>query len=240
MSLSVERLPWDTSFFGFGVGRLQSPFGEPGELGWALRESRACGLRLVYGICDPGDLQSNEAAVAVGGVFVDAKQTYAADLTDCASDPGVGDANGDPVSRRQLRSLAWQAAEHSRFRVDHRMPAGAWRRMYSTWILNSLNGSIADAVLVERQERRIVGMVTVAHRSERGQIGLIAVDRAARGRGIGRRLLQAAGARCIAGGCRVVTVVTQGTNAAACSLYQGAGYALVEQQNVFHFWNETT
>lgn len=240
MTLRVERLSWDTGFFGFGVGRLHAPFGTLSALENALSEARASGLRLIYGICEHGEMQSSAIAASAGGVLVDAKRTYAIALEGDAGNLPLDMAESDACSRRQLRSLAWQAAEQSRFRVDRRLPAGAWRRMYSIWMRNSLNGTIADAVLVEREGDRIVGMVTVAHRSERGQIGLLAVDRGARGRGVGRRLLQAARARCIAARCNALAVVTQGTNAAACGLYEAAGYRLAEQQNIFHFWNDPT
>jgi len=101
-------------------------------------------------------------------------------------------------------------------------------------------GKIADAVLVERRGEQIVGLVTLAHRSVRGQIGLLAVDQSARGSGVGRRLLEAARVSCHAAGCDWLDVVTQGVNLAACGLYEAAGYSLAEQQDIFHFWSEPT
>jgi dTDP-4-amino-4,6-dideoxy-D-galactose acyltransferase len=234
-------LSWDSGFFGFGVGRVAAPFGNPPRLAAALAEAWAARLRLVYGICDHADGPSFEVALAAGGRFVDAKRIYALNLAGgAAATEELALAGTDACSRRQLRSLAWQAAEYSRFRLDPALPHGSWRRMYSAWLRNSLDGKIADAVWVERSGEDTVGMVTVAHRNAHGQIGLLAVDRNSRGRGVGRRLLGAARQSCYAAGCDSLTVVTQGANDAACRLYEAAGYQLAGEQDIFHFWNDPT
>lgn len=235
--LNLQRLDWDSEFFGFGVGRLVGPFESSAALVAALKEAAEGGLRLVYGVCDHEDVASHQIARAVGGRFVDAKRTYALDLVGVQPARGdIEEAGNDACSRRQLRSLAWQAAEFSRFRIDPALPAGSWRRMYSAWLRNSLSGQLADTVLVEHADDRIIGMITVSHRAKRGQIGLFAVDHRWRGRGIGRRLLDAAIQRCRAEGCDELVVVTQGDNIAACRSYERAGYRLIEEQDIFHFW----
>jgi dTDP-4-amino-4,6-dideoxy-D-galactose acyltransferase len=235
--LNVQRLDWDSEFFGFGVGRLVGSFESSSALVAALKEAAERGLRLVYGVCDHKDVASHQIALATGGRFVDAKRTYALDLVNVQpTRVDIEEAGDDACSRRQLRSLAWQAAEFSRFRVDPKLPTGSWRRMYSAWVRNSLNGQLADAVLVERMSDRIIGMITVGHSGKRGQIGLFAVDHPWRGRGVGRHLLDAAHERCRTEGCSKLLVVTQGDNIAACRSYERAGYLVVEEQDIFHFW----
>lgn len=235
--LNVQRLDWDSEFFGFGVGRVAGPFESSSALVAAFKEAAERGLQLVYGVCDHKDVASHQIARAIGGRFVDAKRTYALDLANVQPmRMDIEDAGDDACSRRDLRSLAWQAAEFSRFRIDPALPAGSWRRMYSAWMRNSLSGQLADAVLVERADDRIIGMITVSHRAKHGQIGLFAVDHRWRGRGIGGRLLDAAIQRCHAEGCDELIVVTQGDNVAACRSYERAGYRVIEEQGVFHFW----
>jgi ribosomal protein S18 acetylase RimI-like enzyme len=108
--------------------------------------------------------------------------------------------------------------------------------MYSLWADNSLNGMLADAVLVERAEGGIVGMITVKYRGEIGQIGLFSVDQMYRGRRIGSRLLNVAMKRCHAGGCKQILVVTQRQNSASCRFYERVGFHVANEQAVFHFW----
>ena len=136
------------------------------------------GIRLVYGACDHKDNASHRIALAAGGRFVDARRTYALDLTQIQPTwINIEEADDDAQSHWQLQKLAWQAAEFSRFRLDPALPEGSWEHMYSLWMQSSITGKLADAVLVERGDDRIIGMITVSYRGKCGQIGLFAVDR---------------------------------------------------------------
>jgi dTDP-4-amino-4,6-dideoxy-D-galactose acyltransferase len=73
-----------------------------------------------------------------------------------------------------------------------------------------------------------------------GTIGLLAVDEAHRGRGYGKRLVDAAEVWCAARGMRAVEVVTQMRNTAACSMYTACGYGIVGDEAVFHIWPEVS
>jgi dTDP-4-amino-4,6-dideoxy-D-galactose acyltransferase len=235
--LSLQRLEWDTEFFGFGVGRLAGPFESIDALSDALQAAAENGTRLVYGACDHKDNASHYIALAVGGRFVDAKRTYELDLTSIQPTRiNIAEAGDDANTHRQLRDLAWQAAEFSRFHLDTALPEGSWKHMYSLWMQNSITGKLADAVLVERGGDRIIGMITISHREQCGQIGLFAVDREWRGRGIGRRLLDASIQKCSAAGCKKLQVITQGNNLAACRSYEHAGFQLIDEQDIFHLW----
>ncbi len=247
--LTVQRLDWDSDFFGFGVGRLIGLIESGPALGLALAHAASSNIQLTYGQCNHDDLPLHRLCLATGGRFVDAKRTYALALDKpspvsamsavTAISANIAVASGiDPVERRQLRSLAWQSAAFSRFRVDPAMPANAWRRLYTAWIANSLSGKFADAVLVFRADGRSVGMITVSHGEPKGVIGLLAVDPHWRGRGIARCMLDAARRRCLAAGCEALTVVTQGDNLSACSVYESAGYRLIDEQDIFHFWKQ--
>lgn len=238
--LTVERLTWDSEFFGFAVGRLSGPVTSDQDLARALASGATQGIRLAYGQCRHGDEAAAALCLLQGGRRVDTKHTYALALAGVPApqptpEPDRALAN-DPCDRRRVRSLAWQSAQYSRFRVDPDMPPRAWRRLYTAWAHNSLNGQFADAVLVERRHGDVVGMVSVSVRQGRGSIGLLAVDTQHRGQGLGQRLLEAARGYCISAACGTLEVVTQGDNLSACGLYERAGYALADAQDVFHFW----
>jgi len=79
-------------------------------------------------------------------------------------------------------------------------------------------------------------MITVNHQGEWGVVGLLGVDEGWRSRGIGRRLLRAAGFYCRTYGCKKLVFVTQSDNAPGCRLYESSGYKLAEEQCIFHFW----
>lgn len=234
----VQRLDWDSHFFGFGVGRCNAPFGNAATLSEALGRSAHEGLRLIYGMSPGDDAESASTAKECQGLLVDDKLTFEIALQPTSELTLPPDAGSDACSRRQLRVLAWQSAEYSRFRIDPAMPHGAWRKLYSAWIYNSLNGQIADAVMVVPDSNgRLLGMVSVAHRQQYGQIGLLAVHPESRGRGLGRRLVMAAMARSASAGCTHLQVVTQGANDTACALYRACGMHIAAHQRIHHFWS---
>ena len=79
-----------------------------------------------------------------------------------------------------------------------------------------------------------VGLITLQAKAGIGSIGLIAVDAAFRGRGLGTALIRAALEWCAGRGCSIVEVVTQGRNLAATRLYESNGFAVSALANVWH------
>ena len=79
-------------------------------------------------------------------------------------------------------------------------------------------------------------MVTIIMEGDVGQIGLIAVSEQQRGRGLGRRLVEAADRWMFDHGAKSAHVVTQLQNVAACRLYENAGYKIKTIEYLYHFW----
>ena len=234
---SFEPLEWDSRHFGIPIARLSSAT----ELLPANLEAAArAGIRLAYWSCAPEETSLNDAAIRLGGVQVDSKCIYERQLS-FSGQVRAESGDDDPRlnDRDALVALALQSGELSRFRLDPFIPAGAWRRLYETWIIRSLNHEIANAVLIERAQDRPVAMITLACDGATGEIGLFAVDAGQRGRGVGRRLLERALAWFGNAGCERVRVSTQGANAGARRVYERSGFVLAEQTNVYHFWIDT-
>jgi GNAT superfamily N-acetyltransferase len=125
-----------------------------------------------------------------------------------------------------LLRLGVAAGLYSRFRVDPRMPAGAFDSLYRTWTTRSALGELADALLVAAppgEEADPLGIVTIALDGQAAQIGLIAVREDARGGGVGSMLIRAAHRWMLDRAARRATVVTQLDNGDACRLYERAG-----------------
>ena len=232
-----EPLEWDSRHFGISVARLTSP---PGRLQAGLASAARAGIRLAYWNCAPEEAFSNEAAVKAGGIKVDSKCVYERQPPRSGRHrSGLEDDDRRIGDRDALVALALQSGELSRFRLDPLIPAGAWRRLYETWIIRSLNHEIANAVLIESAQDRPVAMITLACDGAAGEIGLFAVDASQRGKGVGHRLLERALAWFGNAGCERVRVSTQGANTGARRVYERAGFVLTEQTNVYHFWIDT-
>lgn len=203
-----------------------------------LAELRAHGARLVYW---PAAEACDDAAVRrQGGLLADRKTTFAVDFgtldfADTTLTGGVETLSATmPVA--DLESLAVQTGEYSRFAVDPNVPRERFVALYKLWIAKSLRREIGSEVLVVRDGEHIVGMATLGEKNRRGDIDLIAVDRAYRRRGHGEKLVRAAQKWFVGRGYERGQVVTQADNVPACGLYRKCGYTVERVEYFYHFW----
>jgi Acetyltransferases len=132
--------------------------------------------------------------------------------------------------------LAFQAGLYCRFNTDPNLPQTWFLKIYSKWIENSVNGSIATRVIVIRHDNKIIGMATLGTKNARGDIGLLAVNPNFRGKKLGTKLVYAAQAYFIEQGFSRAQVVTQKINLLACKLYEKCGFHQEKIENFYHFW----
>jgi dTDP-4-amino-4,6-dideoxy-D-galactose acyltransferase len=234
----VEFLPWDSSFLGIKVGKITKKTLDRKQLTSLLTHFWALGGGLVYWASNPDDIPSQKAATANHGLLVDIKTIYAIQMIQSPSVQGKAEIYDGPVVNQELETLALQAGEYSRFKIDSRMPKNAHDRLYRLWMSKSVSGELADAVLIRRDGERIVAMITVEARTGCGTIGLVAVDPRSRGRGLGRDLIVSAISWFKDHGCKLAKVVTQGANQAACRFYETSGFSLQHREAFYHFWKD--
>lgn len=242
----LTPLEWDSQRFGFPVARIGGTAAQPAELAEALAVAKARGIHLVYCSSSPEQTPPDEILAEFSGILADRKATFRRELS-ATEEPLPPDESQSLTPRVYPRGeaspalvqLALAAGEHSRFRVDRRFPKAAFEGLYRTWIERSTQGEIAETVLVLTPDTDAAdphGMVTISVEGSIGRIGLIAVDARTRGKGVGRALMRLAHHWMLRWPCASAEVITQLSNAAACRLYQSAGYRLDTIQHVYHFW----
>lgn len=145
--------------------------------------------------------------------------------TDCEIRKFEGNLN------YELESLAFQSGTFSRFKTDIRLNAGEFEKLYKLWIQKSVE---EKGVLVADGN---AGFVSCNVRSDTAQIGLIAVDKNQRGKGLGKRLIKAAEAFAFTKGAKKMKIGTQEANHPASALYSKLGYEVVEKVEVWHYWS---
>ena len=228
-------LDWDTDFFGTRIGRIDgdtlTAAEVPGIERWARDHDVAC----LYFLARPDDDETVRAAESLGCHLIDLRVTLDRKCTS-VPEPTVAVRSGVPSDIEALAAVAEASYTDSRFFVDKRFPEARCRELYRIWLERSFD-DYADDVQVAVDDGRPVGFVTCKVATpEVGEIGLVGVDSACRGRGIGRLVTNDAMRWFAEAGVKTVTVPTQGRNLGAQRLYQSCGFRTASIQLWYHRW----
>lgn len=225
-------LPWDSAHFARRIARLEGDrlrADEAGEiLDWCAREQIDCLYFLANAACP----ETIATAEQHGFAFTDLRTTYARKSTSFASaiDAGVTVRTHRASDIPTLVRLARAAHTDSRFFFDRHFDRSKVELLFETWIRKAC---AEDHVLVGEINDEPVGYLSC---QRDGSIGLVAVEPARQGQGVGRALLQGALGWFESQRITDIRVVTQGRNVAAHRLYQRAGFLTESVACWFHRW----
>ena len=138
---------------------------------------------------------------------------------------------------KKLIALAIESGIYSRFNVDPKIGRNKFEELYTKWIVKSVAKEIADDVLVYKIKGKIAGFVTARQKNGRADIGIIAVDKSYRGKGIGKTLMKTA-ENFYFNKLKLIQVVTQGNNLPAIKLYESCGYKQEKTEYFYHLWKK--
>jgi len=237
---AFEILDFDTHLFGFKTARILPTVTLPEDLIQTLDVLKAQGVCLVYFQVDADLKTLNQAALDQGGTLVDKKTTFAMEMPHLVPDELIQPrvvpfTAASPTD--EMYDLAYRIAERSRFGQDKVLhEKGLDRKMYQTWLENCVNGTAAKAVFVIEDQGLVTGMIILTEKQGRGDIVMVAVNKAYAGRGYGKMLVKAAQSYFIKQGFNESQVVTQLDNKPACGLYESCGYAIESVEHFYHFW----
>ena len=236
----IERLSWDSTFFGFPVGKLNAETLSRAQLEQVEDKVRELGIRCLYWDAGCGDYESAQAAAASSFVPIEVRVLLSLkDGHEFEQQPQdlspIEDASARDLP--QLVSIAEELSEHSRFRLDPNFPADAGKRLYRVWIEKSLGG-YADRIVIARRDNRAVGFVTCRFEDGTGKLELVAVANDQCGQGYGAALVHEACNGLREQGVQRIDVVTQGHNVAAQRFYQGCGFRTFKVSTLYHAWFE--
>jgi ribosomal protein S18 acetylase RimI-like enzyme len=225
-ALRVERLAWDSQFFGARMGRLAADGGSsltPPAVSGALARARHDGFDHVILRVAGGDVAAIRSAESAGMRLVDVGLDLARAPETTQAEPTVRAAMESDLP--WARELAAAAFVHSRFSADPFFTRQQAQAFHRQWVTN-LWGGLAQFVLVAADSGRNAGFVCCSRSEQEGRIVLIATSESARGRGVGRTLVQAALARFAETDVAEARVKTQAANIAALNLYERCGFTI--------------
>jgi len=240
MSELCQRLEWDSAFFGYNIARATINRLTPDTLAeieaWCGAEHIDC----LYFLADSADRQTAWLAQRSGFLYVDNRVVLTAQLSEAPVQPAAIRLS-QPADLPALTAIARVGHRDSRFYFDPFIPDERCDALFTTWIERSVAGILADAVLVALQDDQPVGysalQIAETEQGRRAKLTLIGVGEAARGQGLGARLVQGTLRWFWDQGFRTVEVVTQGRNVSAQRLYTRQGFVPTATGSWYHRWS---
>ncbi len=223
----IERLDWDSSFFGFEVGRLELP--QRTELSLLIAN---CPFRLIY-------IFSDEPVEFDGFALVDIKVEFAKCVRQVPFPDEVARFDSNKHSYRTLLELALLSGKYSRFAKDSNFHRNEFAKLYKRWIDRSIESENIE-VLIFEVNGITLGFVTLEIHSDAARIGLIATSVNHQGRGVAQQLIAACENICVHLNISTLFVATQFANKPAMRLYIKTGFTVKRQQHIYHHWNYDT
>lgn len=234
----LVRLSWDSKSFGYEVGSINLHNITATRLQKLKEKARKSGFKVIYLRVDPTDWQSMGSAQESGGTLYDEKTRYVCQNKTIPTVDNRIESYPAHLPAGPLHSLALQSGICSRFFLDKRFVNDEFRKLYISWIDQSVDRSRSREVLVHRgMANDYTGLITLeVLKNGRLNIGLLAVDEQVRGQGIGNKLLNAAVQRSAIWHCNGIQVVTQQANIPACQFYERNGFRIESIRQIYHLW----
>jgi len=229
-------LDWDSAFFGYPVARVVLDETGSEHFNAITDKILIDKIRLVYFFVSPYDLVLNRQISEFGAVLRDQKALFTK-----VPERQSGYSNSIEVypyaePNKELLSLGLQAGIYSRFRLDWNFRNNEYEKLYTRWVTDSLSGKISFQNIVAIVDNTVAGMVTLGEKNGHADIGLVAVEKAHSGKGIGYDMIRYADNTAFDRNFSRIDVVTQLQNHPACKLYEKCNFRLESVTNVYHFW----
>lgn len=117
-----------------------------------------------------------------------------------------------------LMKLAQNLYQHTRFKAPWFNKNEA-NTFYCEWLQKAVKGEFDDLCIVQRLHNDIVGFITIRICNHVAQVGLLGVNPAYQGQGIGHKLIQNCESYLAPTEAKILKVSTQLSNVAASNLY---------------------
>jgi dTDP-4-amino-4,6-dideoxy-D-galactose acyltransferase len=233
-------LDWDSEFFRRRIASFTAIPEDRAAFDRAIVWCRSERVDCVYLRSHVEDLATRRMAEDNDFRLVDLRVTYVLEFASGGAPTARGPEDSVRLARGEdvpdLRALAAASHTNTRFWSDERFPREDCAELYAIWIEKSVQGG-ADVVFVGEHEGRVAGYFTCLLKPERkGEVGLVAVAPAARGRGLARVLTDRALGWFRERGCTSVTVATQGSNVPGRRLYENMGFRSLSLELWHHGW----
>tara|TARA_B100001564_G_C20664805_1_gene683240 strand:- start:2218 stop:2910 length:693 start_codon:yes stop_codon:yes gene_type:complete len=227
-SFKIKKLDWESTFFGFEVGKIEI-FNSLNteQIPKIISQSPFLLIQLFSKINLSGFLKTDP---------IDIKLTYFKKVPKKTSFDNIYIKSANEDLDGSLVSLAKEAGIYSRFKKDNSLNS-KFEKMYELWMNKSLERELANEVFVHQKEK-INGMVTIKKIIDEAKIGLMSVNSDLVNKGIGTQLLKSVESWSIDLNLKSISVATQQENYKACAFYEKNNFIVREKIYIYHIWKK--
>ena len=229
--MEIVPLNWDSDFFGLRIAKAIVASEDDIAILARLEGELSDLYDLIYIFSNPDlEISFNRA------YLVDRKAVFSTNKTQhWGTDPAIEEWDAERVSE-ELVSLALISGKYSRFKIDSLFPTGSYEKLYTRWIEQSVNKSIASEVFCYMIDNTPQGLLTLSRTNSHSSIGLVAVNDGLQNKGIGTALVRHAISFVYEHNGKSLSVTTQLDNKPACQLYTKCGFGLESVTKIWHWW----
>lgn len=244
--MEITVLDWDSVFFRKPVAKIVISNNEIIDAIAVLNICSQRHFKLVYLFVDSNNHTAVNEISKLAGLPLNTKIVFTTStikLEKFTNLPGDTFVIGEAESKQQnlksdLLKLAIEAGTFSRFKLDKKIEAGLFIKMYNQWISNIIqdkkNIHIITAFTKSENQNELSGFLAYKITIGKFKIEFIAIDKKWRGKGIGKALVKLLMQHAIERNIRQIFVETQQENIEACAFYTACGFEISEAVKIFH------
>lgn len=238
----VEKLEWDSQFFGFNVAYLSCMHLTQNIMSKVQKFVDRENVRLVEYLCNCHNAESVKLAEKYGFHFVDIRLVFRQQvLPEHQNLIALPDGYSQRVAHESdipaLTPIARNSYVDSRYFFDNHFPEERCQQFYEDWLRKSVRSQFDDVVFTICHNDQPIAFISAKKQSPTlGKIGLVGVHEDYQGKGIGRILISQFLKWAHSETLECVDVVTQGRNYSAQKLYQNMGFRTKLVQLWYHKW----
>jgi hypothetical protein len=232
MAEMIERLAWDSDFFGVPIARADLTGATAERLRAIDDEARAGGIACLYGTLDPTDETAAHIVQKFGHRLVEVALTFERPALPFTPKPSTSNARRSTLEDLpSLEPAIKTLAPWSRYAADPRFGLDAARRMHEAWIERAASDTNERALYIAYDDTGVTGVATSV-RSQVPRFDIIGITKP--GTGAADALMVAflewAGGGPVEGG------PSAARNVAALRYWERCGFRVCRARYLFHRW----
>ncbi len=232
MNNFIEKLDWDSHFFGFKVGRIKL---QTLEQPLDLEQMGQSDYRLIY-VFSEESLDLN--AFYSQRINYQKKLKLTPEKKEFVGEkhPAINLATSSDIEQKEIQDLALIAGKYSRFSLDPMFPEGTTNSMYKAWLSQAMENS-THKIAIYKEEEQLKGFIQYQILEDSIRIIFISVKKAYQNQGIASALLDFVNGKALDLKKKTIEVITQNLNEEAKRLYIKKGFTIASKPYIYHVWN---